>query len=366
MGDSRGLPQGLLPSDTLATTYLAGLDRAMIRSGLQYARHGDDVRIAADSYEHGYWAARRVEAELRRCGLLLNPSKTRVFRRETYEETLLAHQREWDKTKNAFIEETVSGTQEDESALGDVLQRFELEETGWALFYHGLIDVDEAIDRLRTKMTAEDAEVAEMLFASIVEMRPREGNGRASRLEREVFHWRLKDVLCALAAVESDGALGHVGDLIREYPDKTKIMCKYVMKLRGMEDRIAEEIESAVGQYTMGWGLAWMLQVLGRVSGYLSKDGVKHLADVVDNPRGEWLSGVEAAKCLALRGDLRRESLLVLWDTCPEVFRVDLVVAAVRMEEFADWAKTFVESTRGDRVMEVVIEHEKQRLVSQV
>ena len=98
MGGSRGLPQGLPPSDTLATVCLAQLDRGMIRNGFRYARHGDDVRIAADSYDHGYSAIRCMEAELRRCGLLLNGAKTRVLRRKTYEESLLAHQREWEKT----------------------------------------------------------------------------------------------------------------------------------------------------------------------------------------------------------------------------------------------------------------------------
>ena len=362
MGGTRGLPQGLVPSDTLATVYLADLDRAMIRDGFLYFRHGDDIRMAANSYDHGCSATRCIERQLRKRGLLLNGAKTRVFRRKTYRKSLLSHQREWEKTKTAFIDETVLELRDDEAALGEALDRFELEETGWALFYHGLIDVDEAIEKLRTKMTSEDAVVAEKLFTSILESQPKNGTGNSSRLEREVFHWQLKNILYALAAAESDAALMSVGELIREYPDKVEILCKYVMKLQGSEDCIATQLESALGEYTMEWEFAWILRVLSGVSEYLSSDLVERLKEIVDSPRGQWMLAVETAKCLAASGELRIESLRLLWNTCPEVFRVDLAVAAVRMERFAEWAKAFVESTQGDRVTEVVIHHERQRL----
>ena len=63
MMGNRGLPQGLVASDTLATAYLAQVDRAMIRNGFEYTRHGDDVRISVDSYGHGCRAARVMESE---------------------------------------------------------------------------------------------------------------------------------------------------------------------------------------------------------------------------------------------------------------------------------------------------------------
>lgn len=47
MGSQRGLPQGLAPSDPLATAYIAQVDFAMIRDGYRYYRHGDDIRVAA-------------------------------------------------------------------------------------------------------------------------------------------------------------------------------------------------------------------------------------------------------------------------------------------------------------------------------
>lgn len=361
MGGSRGLPQGLAPSDTLATVSLTELDRSMIRNGFRYTRHGDDVRIAADSYDHGYSAIRRIEAELRTCGLLLNSAKTRVFRRNTYKESLLSHQKKWDKTKATFIKDTLTVLPDDEGALGSALEIFELEELGWALFYHGIVEVAEVIENLRAKMTSEDTKIAAMLFASLVEGQSNGGTGQNDRLERDVFHWQLDNALYLLTAVGSDAALPSVGELMRKYPDKTQILCEYMMKLQGSEKSIVGQIEDGLGDYTMEWGIAWIARVLSRMPEHISHSLVSRLTEIVENPRDRWFAASEAAKCLASIGVLRRESLLLLWNTCPQVFRVDLAVAAVRMREYADWAMSFVASAQGDRVHEVVIQREMQR-----
>ena len=317
MNGGRGLPQGLEASDTLATVYLAQVDRAMIRSGFSYARNGDDARISANSFDHGCMAARVMEAELRRCGLLLNGSKTRVFKRSTYEDSLMKYENEWAKAKKSFIEETAAQLREDEQVLADALERFELEELGWALFYHGTIDVEEVIDKLKAKMTPEDGEVAAKLFKSIMNKRPTEKDERVSRLERELFHWQLQRVLRTLEAAESNAALSSVGELIKLYPDKTEMLCKYMSRLRDNDVAlIVRQIESALDDYTMEWPFAWMMKVLSRTPEYVTSGIVSRLEKVADKPRDNWLAAVEAAKCLATLGKLSRETLVLLWNTC--------------------------------------------------
>ena len=333
----------------------------MIRHGYRYTRHGDDVRISVDSYSHGCRAARVMEAELRKCGLLLNGSKTRVFRRSTYEDSLVVYERAWAKTKKSFVEETADKLREDHGALEDTLARFELEELGWSLFYHGVIGVEEVIDKLKAKMTLKDGQIAARLFYSIMEKRPTERNGKVSRVEREAFHWQLRRVLYTLAAAESDAALPSVGKLIRQYPDKTDILCEYMMRLRDKDEAIVGQIEDALDEDTTEWAFAWMMRVLSRRPKCTTSGIGSRLEKVVDNPRDSWLAAVEAAKCLAAMGNLSRKTLLHLWNTCPHAFRIDLVVAAVRMEKVADWGTAFVQSARGDRVLEVVMEHEAQR-----
>ena len=360
MSGNRGLPQGLEASDTLATVYLARVDRAMIRNGFRYTRHGDDARISVNSYSHGCRAARVMEAELRKCGLLLNGSKTRVFKRSTYEESLVVYEKEWAKARKSFVEEAAAQLREDQGALEDALARFELEELGWALFYHGVIGVEEVIDKLKAKMTLEDGEIAGRLFKSIMKTRPTERNGKVSRLDREMFHWQLKKVLYALAAAESDVALSSVGELIKRFPDKTEILCEYMMRLQDKDETIVSQIEGALDEDTMEWAFAWMMRVLSRRPEYVTSCIGSHLEKVADNPGDSWLAAVEAAKCLAAMGKLSRKTLLLLWNTCPHAFRIDLAVAAVRMENVADWGTAFVQSARGERVQEVVMEHEAQ------
>ena len=301
-----------------------------------------------------------MEVELRECGLLLNGSKTRVLKRSTYEESLVAYEKEWAKAKKSFVEEAAAQLREDQGALEDALARFELEELGWALFYHGVIGVEEVIDKLKAKMTLEDGEIASRLFNSIMENRPTETNGKVSRLEREVFHWQLKKVLYALAAAESVVALSSVGELMKRFPDKTEILCEYMMRLQGKDEEIVKQIEGALDEDTMEWAFAWMMRVLSRRPEYVTIGIGSRLEKVVDNPGDGWLAAVEAAKCLAAMGKLSRKTLLLLWNTCPHAFRIDLAVAAVRMEKVADWGTAFVQSARGERVQEVVMEHEAQ------
>lgn len=358
MNGTRGLPQGLLSSDALAALYLSEVDYAMVRKGFQYVRHGDDVRIAVDSYEDGCSAVRCMEAALRKRGLLLNSTKTRVFRRQRYAESLTSYNRMWEETRKSIIEGTVTKLRKDHDAFESALMSFDLEELGWALFYHGAVDVEEVFAQIRAKITPRDVEVAAHWLPRLLKDRPSNGD----RLQRERFHYQLGNLLWILGSAASDAALPSVGDLIRQFPDKTELLCRYVSKLGGREGEIVQQIEGAIGEYTTEWGFAWMMRVLSRMPGYMSAGTVNMLRRTVSNPQGRWLGAVEGAKCLAARNELPRESLLHLWETCPRTFRTDLVVAAVRMQNSAEWAVRFVQSARGNRIHAVVIEHEVQRL----
>ena len=117
MGSRRGLPQGLIPSDTLATVYLAELDFAMVRNNFRYFRHGDDVRIAVGNYDRACLAVRCLEAELRKLGLLLNSAKTRALHQKTYADTTSSYKRAVEDATDQLINTKVQSLVEDEHAL---------------------------------------------------------------------------------------------------------------------------------------------------------------------------------------------------------------------------------------------------------
>ena len=358
MGTGRGLPQGLISSDSLATVYLADVDFAMIRNGYRYVRHGDDVRVAVDTYDQGCLAIRCMEAELRKCGLLLNSEKTRVFHRQTYHRSFSLFEETWTKAKGQVVEGMAAEFRENQQALEAAMAKFDMEELGWALFYHQAIDLEEAIEELRKGIEPEDVEIAEMLFRNTIKRRPENG----TRADREAFHQQLTGALVRLTAARSDAALSHAGELLTSFPDKTKVLCGYMMALPGSYDAIANQVEGAMGDDVAEWGLAWMVRVLSEVPGSVSDNTVDKLKGFVNNPRGRWLLAVEAAKCLAAMHELERDALVAIWNTCPEVFRVDLVVAAVRMKGVAAWADAFVRSGKSDPVHEVAIRRETNKL----
>ena len=358
MGSGRGIPQGLLPSDTLATVYLAELDFAMIRAGYKYGRHGDDIRIAAATYDEGCSAVRFIELELRKCGLLLNSTKTRVLRRTTYENALSLYERMWEEAEEQVVEAMMDTLLEDNEALETVMAEADMTDLGWEFFYRGEVDLEVVIEKLRDQIEPEDTDIIEELFQNIMEGRPTNG----TRLEREMFHQQLTAVLVRLTAARSDVAIDCIGELMVSFPENTEILCRYLMALRNASESIATQIDRAMNAYTTEWGLAWMVRVLSTIPEHISTATVDTLKKVVKNPQDRWLLAVEAAKCLAARRELQREALLLIWNTCPSAFRADLVMAAVRMQEIADWAEAFVRSAKGDRVHSVVIQHETQRL----
>lgn len=84
MGDrKRGLPQGLIASDPLATAVLAPLDAALRSAGFRFVRHGDDLRVLG-SFSDVADAARLIRKELRSLELTINDDKTRMLRHATY------------------------------------------------------------------------------------------------------------------------------------------------------------------------------------------------------------------------------------------------------------------------------------------
>ena len=134
MESRRGLPQGLTPSDTLATVYLAELDFAMVRNNFRYFRHGDDVRIAVENYDRACLAVRCLEAELRKLGLLLHNEKTRALHQTTYTDTVSSYQRRFKDAQNQLIDAEVQSLVKDKHALQKAMIDSGMEPLAWDFF----------------------------------------------------------------------------------------------------------------------------------------------------------------------------------------------------------------------------------------
>jgi hypothetical protein len=84
MHSQRGLPQGLDASDPLATAYLIQVDADMSRECVHYVRNGDDIRLATRTHGEARRALHAFETALRRRGLLLSASKSKIMSAAKY------------------------------------------------------------------------------------------------------------------------------------------------------------------------------------------------------------------------------------------------------------------------------------------
>ena len=356
MGSNRGLPQGLEPSDALATVYLAEVDSGMIRDGYRYTRHGDDIRVAAETYEDGRGAILSFESRLRRVGLFTNSSKTRVLRRETYERGIVSIKRVLRDTQLQLADTRVQALTEDSDALSDALQEAGLDQLGWDFFYHGNVSLEEVILALEPFVKPNDIEVAEQMLHSTIQDAP----GTSEGLDAEVFHQRVTASLVRLAAGRSTAALECAGWLLKSFPDKTEVVCSYLLALAGTEPvTVAREVaEGLSGQCChTEWESAWVVRVGVAVAEHLDTNLVTNLRAAVDRPEDQWLLAVEVAKLLGHRGELERHEISRMWETCPGVFRADLILAAAAVVGAQPWADGFLSAAQEDPIHAVVVRH---------
>lgn len=355
MQSRRGLPQGLVASDALATLYLANLDFRMTREGFRYFRHGDDVRISVEDYGAGRRAIEILETELRRLGLTLNSAKTRILRARTYEEEVSSLPRALQKARSAAVDARVRAMASNQDVLSAEMKRAGEEQLEWDFFYHGRIGLTEAIDKLRPLLKPSDVEHAEAVFRDAVEKQPGTPNGLTST----EFHQCLSWSAVRLSAGRSTEGLRHMGDLLASFPDKTATLCSYLLALADAEPRaVARQAEKAIlNTYRTEWELAWLVRVLRRHPEHVSVQTRRALKSTLDAPHGRWLAAVEIARLLAARDELDRHTLLRVSNACPAVLAVDLIIAVKRMAGSTPWAKAFVGAARSNRIHAVVSAH---------
>lgn len=350
-----GLPQGLVPSDALATLYLADLDFRMTQEGFSYSRHGDDVRVVVPSHDVGRRALETIERELRRLGLALNGSKTRIMGKTKYEQEVLSLQEALAKAREESVAAKVQGMAKDDEKLQEAIENSGQNQLAWDLFYHGRITLSDAIEKLRPSLKPTDVEWAESVFADAVKRRPGTANPRSSRL----FHQRLVWSLARLAAGRSSAALTRIGGLLRSFPEETETLCSYLLALTPNEpESVVRQAERVLQRsYRTEWELAWIARVLVRVPEHVSTRTLGVLKKTLAAPHGRWLAAVEIVKLLAARGELDREILAAMTNMAPAVFRGDFVVAAKYMAETTDWAEAYVKAAKSDRVQSVLADH---------
>jgi len=351
----RGLPQGERASGPIASIFLDDVDRAMIRL-YDYARSGDDIRIAAPSYSQGREAIAHLEADLRRIGLALNDSKTKVLRAETYRQQLrdveAARQELGDRLHAARID-----TLEDRLEYAESLEELEgivTDQLLWGL-YAGTHTIQDVIQDMAPLLQPDIVEIAERLFTETVEKAP----GNPDALSRESFHGRLIRSLRMLSAAGSVAGLEHVGMLLRRFPDETNEVAFY---LKAAAERDPDRVKDVIQSFLMGrlfryeWQETWLYEALAAALP-LNEDLVGYLSRKAADEGEGWFLRVKAAVLLGKHGVGDQVLLERMWRLVPTALRPDVIAAAAWLETRFGWARTFLQGLRGDAVHEVVVTH---------
>lgn len=357
MCSRRGIPQGLLPSDTLATLFLQPVDAAMLREDFKYWRHGDDIRIACRNMSRARESISILEDELRKRGLLINSSKVAILKKNQYDDHLKSGEKSVEYIKNKIFARNVTKVSASQKTLTAAMERAQLDEQwGWNLFYHNTISIDDVINEIREHLMPNEVEVAEHAFNEAVSRAP----GNENAYTKEQFHYLITKSMIRLPAARSPVALDHAAPIIAKFPDKTELVCQYLQAVQGSHSKqVVAVVDNIVSStlFKTPWQLAWLYRVLDQNAYRFSDRLFNRLNQSAHNQSVHWLTRVEAMKVLARLNSIPRELVTSSWSLAPRCYRSDLIAVVARVYKTQDWARRFLQATRLDPIETVITKH---------
>jgi len=323
MGRPRGLPQGLIASDPLASVVLCPLDRALAREGVRHVRHGDDLRVVG-TYAEVSDALRLVRDELRDLGLVMNDDKTRVLCRDTYLE------RRSEITRG--VQEYLAATDllERDSAIHRLIGALGADdELSWS-WYHDSLSVSEVLDSVGATFEPSDAQALMILLSEAA----------ASEAATEMWRTQFRDwsagrtllVRVGMSLLAAAGAAAPAFDLkasVMARPEYADVLSTYVEQAAPRHPTqvagLLQRIEATGVTYDAQW-----LRLYRALDGVTSPD-FNDLAEThLGSPNHSWIRRLRAARFMARRGRLDSAHLPNLYDDAPHALRDDVleIVAA--------------------------------------
>lgn len=357
MNSNKGIPQGLEPSDVLATAYLSQVDSHMTRLGVNYCRHGDDIRICSADSRAARESIYEFERNLRAHGLLMNAPKSEIMTLEEYKGLLSFGDRIEEATREALSKEMIDELdQDDGSGILDLIKKSGDEELGWIFFYHHAMTFEELVDALRGAIEPEDAEIAQRLLEKALE----DTAGLEGIKSRDEFHYRVTKALIRLSACKSPSAIPYLQAVLERSPEKADLVAQYLMSLEGEHAReICSSIESVINdtRFFTAWEMTWLFRVALEHTSELTRSLLETIEGMAVDEQHEPLLRLECVKILGKVGSLDQLLVRRMWNTLSPVYRPDLLAAAYYATGSADWCKPFLDAAKGDAVSGVVLKH---------
>jgi hypothetical protein len=255
---SRGILQGLYPSDLFGNFYLAPIDTILEEHGVPSARYVDDIYIFVKSMKAAARLLRELIPALRTYDLTLNEAKSKIMLKSS----LITEEPDLEALFADAVEEISSQLEDDDF---DADYGFQSE---WE-------DDDEGDDGDDDTESANELELkaTTILFDSIEDY-----SGHEENIERFC--------LPLFAKAKSDYAVSHVMDAFRRRPAMSQIFSSYLANF--LDDDPVKEflLELLQDASLVDWQKMWVLAALSQVAqasdAYVKvamavlKDGARH------------------------------------------------------------------------------------------
>lgn len=229
---SRGIIQGIYPSDLLGNFYMEPIDRFLADQGIPSARYVDDVYIFLNSVEASDNLMRQLIPELRNYDLVLNEAKSAIMPKSA----LNTEEPDLEALFEEAVEE-ISEQIEDEDFDSDYGFQSEWE--------------DEDIEETEDEDGPEDLELkATKILFDAIDDHP----GHEETIERFC--------LPLFAKAVSEYAVDHVFDAFKKRPSMTQIYVSYLSKFLPSPQIYNFLCESLDDKTLSNWQAMWILAAL--------------------------------------------------------------------------------------------------------
>ena len=275
---SRGILQGMYPSDLLGNYYLTPIDRFLKDYGVPSARYVDDIYVFVKSVERADSLLRTLIPTLRSYDLVLNEAKSVIM------------------PKSALVTEEPDLEALFANAVDEIANQVDEEEFNADYGFQSEWD-EEEMDEEELELQA-----TKLLFDSLSDY-----PGQEENIERFC--------LPLFTAAGSDHAVAHVMDSFKKRPSMSQIYVSYLAKFLGAKE-VDDFLLNLIKDSTLvDWQRIWVLAALSQAE-KAGDPSVKAALDLLkDANRHEALRAVAAIYVGSFGDHARRKALVSIYPT---------------------------------------------------
>ncbi|MEQ0560852.1 RNA-directed DNA polymerase [Amycolatopsis sp. NEAU-NG30] len=330
-GKDYGLPQQSFASDVIAEPFLARLERALTRRGLEVDRYNDDFRFSCSGWSEVVRAIEVLEEESRRVGLTVNDLKTITWSRAKYEAQL-------DEADS--LRDEISGEAE-----------LDLETE-----YDSEIDAEDGDDRDSGEEFPDSVNrlAAERVLERWARIAGRRGEvSSRRRIEHRVTVELIPSALAALGELSgtSKEILNYCIRLLKFERTVTPSVGTYLTRVHD-DGKVLESFDYLLRSktYLNGWQTWWLQQPVARLSGFASGAGargrVKWARDSYASGEYASILRAETARTLARHRMIELDELLKLYERSSNIVRPVLAGAIALLKPSGNIRRAIVDDDK--------------------